>query len=106
MAIVIPHAVCDDHLEEVIEYMEILGSPRIRCIDIAGVLYALEGSHRVVAASRLGYTVECEVLDRDSAIDDLEGLDLDVCGRETVAELEDLLGVYPGPIVNVDTSIV
>jgi hypothetical protein len=42
------------HLRDVVEDMKELGRPTIRCVELRGELYAIEGSHRLKAAFELG----------------------------------------------------
>lgn len=80
------------HLEEVKAEMIKMGAPTIRVVDMGEGLYAaIEGCHRLRAASELGIEPNLDVLDYD-AVADLDvtdktlGLDLDNPGM-TVADL-------------------
>ena len=81
MAIVnLLHAHFDaDHLEAVKAEMAKRGSPVIRALDVAGDLFAFEGSHRLRAAEALGLPVRLEMLDYDGTVN-LDTLDFDDCG--------------------------
>lgn len=58
MNILIPNETSEAHLENVIAEMRNLGAPAIRAAwsENYGAWVALEGSHRIVAAQRLGLT--------------------------------------------------
>ena len=66
-----------DHLAEVMAEMETLGSPKIRAVFCGDHYKAIEGSHRVAAAHKLGIEVEIIEMEMsdvitDHDIDDLE----------------------------------
>jgi hypothetical protein len=70
-----------DHLAHVIEQMRVLGAPTIRCArdEARGVLLALEGSHRIAAAIKLGIAPHLVALDDDTMLD-CEEIGYDDCG--------------------------
>ena len=73
MALDAMHRVDIEHLAEVIEAMRTLGAPTIRAIDVGDRLLAIEGTHRLEAAARLGLTPIIEVVEAvpsDSDVDD------------------------------------
>jgi len=49
----------------IVSQMMELGAPTIRCVEWRGELYALEGSHRLMAAHILELTPVLEVLEAD-----------------------------------------
>lgn len=55
----------EEHLEEVIEQMKVLGAPEIHAVwmECYGHYAALEGCHRIRAAKELGLTPEIEIVD-------------------------------------------
>lgn len=87
-SLVLPHKHYDpDHLTAVTAEMRTLGAPIIRavCADGDGLYVALEGSHRIRAASALGLVPTIDLIEYgDYAIDGCDG------GRGyTVAEIVD-----------------
>jgi hypothetical protein len=70
-----------DHLAMVMEEMKILGAPKIRAIadDRAGVIVALEGSHRLAAAQALGLSPIFVMLDENEMIK-CQDIGYDDCG--------------------------
>ncbi|MEG9884160.1 MAG: hypothetical protein V6Z86_06005 [Hyphomicrobiales bacterium] len=56
-------------LEGVVTVMRRLGAPTIRAVDCGDHYMALEGSHRLAAASRLDLTPELVVYDATTLID-------------------------------------
>jgi hypothetical protein len=103
-----------EHLAHVIAEMQILGAPTIRCVRDAdaGLIVALEGSHRIAAAVELGLTPVITLLDDDAEItcDDLGYDDCGWFGGEParVADIRDRLagamGMYAvmGPIYRIE----
>jgi hypothetical protein len=91
-----------DRLAGVVDAMRKLGAPRIRAIRCAGLLFAVEGSHRLAAASKLGLSPQIEVVadldlewpeetDEDQGAIMIRGLDWDV-EEMTAAELYEYIG--------------
>ena len=73
MALDAMHGLDAKHLRKVIEAMRTLGAPAIRAIDVGDRLLAIEGTHRLEAAARLGLTPIIEVVETvpsDSDVDD------------------------------------
>ena len=68
-----PHA---DHLAEVVNEMETLGSPTIRVVDCRDYLVAIEGCHRIEAARILRIPVVLDILNQDELVD-ADSLDID-----------------------------
>ena len=65
-AILAKHPPYDDgRLGEVGLDMDHAGTPTIRCIEIEGKLYAIEGSHRLAQAHERGLTPKVIILDPD-----------------------------------------
>lgn len=62
------HAPDADKLEAVKAEMETLGAPTIRVVNCGDYLMALEGSHRLAAAYKLGIEPEFVVLEQDDAL--------------------------------------
>jgi hypothetical protein len=94
MTVVAAHGVDDEHLSDVASQMATLGAPTVRAIEIAGVLYAIEGTHRLAAAAQLGVQPAIDVV-ADGDADDAQiitGLDLDDRSEWTVGDLRDYLG--------------
>lgn len=79
------------HLNAVVEEMKIMGSPTIRCYDLGfdDLVQAIEGCHRLRACEVLGITPDIEIVDADTLISDLEGLDVD-WSEDTIESLGDL----------------
>jgi len=85
--IIIPHAANPTHLAEVTDEMQSLGAPVIRAFwsEAYGAFVAVEGSHRVVAAHRLGLIPEVEEIEmvEDAPVSEF-GPDIDcdlTCGE-------------------------
>jgi hypothetical protein len=59
-----------EHLAEVVALMQAMGAPKLRAIfdPAAGVLLALEGSHRIAAAVELGIAPEFEIVEDDDML--------------------------------------
>lgn len=57
------------HLEDVIADMRSLGAPTLRAVETAWGLVAIEGSHRLAAAEKLGLTPEIFTIDPDDQVD-------------------------------------
>ena len=55
----------DGQLDQVIEEMHCFGEPTIRCVEWRGEIFALEGSHRLAAAHRLGLIPKIVVVPPD-----------------------------------------
>lgn len=92
------HKFDEARLAEVMAEMERLGAPTIRAVDVAGYLMAIEGTHRLEAARRLGLTPVVEVVagaDADNA-EVITGLDIDDRAEWTVGELRDLWPAQQG----------
>ena len=66
MTIVGINTVSDDVLRGVMSEMERLGPPKIRAIRHRGLLYAIEGTHRLEAAKRLRLLPVVQVIADDS----------------------------------------
>jgi hypothetical protein len=58
-----------DKLSEVIAQMQMLGTPTIKVVDCGDYFMALEGSHRLAAASILGLTPNFVVYEQDDNLD-------------------------------------
>lgn len=63
-------------MEEIIEIMEIAGPPKIRVVESTYGYQAIEGSHRLEAAERLGIEPEFIILDQDEIINNHDLFDL------------------------------
>lgn len=74
----------EKHLERVIERMKEVGEPTIRAWWDGEKFLAIEGSHRLHAAERLGYLVEIEDVDLEDTIDNH---DLDDLPKSTTVEV-------------------
>jgi hypothetical protein len=91
-----PHAPNRKRLAAVVDEMVRLGPPTIRAVRDGDVYFAIEGSHRIAAADRLGMTPIIE----EVAMTDRVRHDFDDIGdRNTVAEIVSYLsGEHPnGP---------
>lgn len=79
-----------DHLDRVIDDVKELGSPTIRVYDLGfdNLCQAIEGCHRLRACEILDIEPNIEVIDSDTRLEDLDGLDYDGCA-DTVSELGD-----------------
>lgn len=66
-------------LQEVIAEMRILGSPTIRVVECGDYLMALEGTHRISAASILCFPVNLVLLEQEDVVeaDTLDWQDLE-----------------------------
>lgn len=87
MNIIIPNAADPAHLAEVMNEMQSLGAPVVRAFwsEAWEAFVAVEGSHRVVAAHRLGLVPEIEEIDmiEDAPVSEF-GPDIDcdmTCGE-------------------------
>lgn len=78
------HAPDAEHLVEVKAQMEKLGAPEIKVVDCGDYYMALEGSHRLAAASQLEIEPVFTVFEQD---DILNTSDFDWAGR--IASLEE-----------------
>lgn len=63
------HAPHEDRLSTVISEMQAMGAPTIRVVDCGDHYMALEGSHRLAAASKLGLDPTFVVYGQDDQID-------------------------------------
>jgi len=66
ITIIAPNGIDEGHLESVVEFMKINGSPEIRAVWLGDVWVALEGSHRLAACDCLGVNpriIECDLDD-------------------------------------------
>ena len=81
-----PNAAYAGHLEEVIALMETMGSPTIRAKWAGDCYYAIEGSHRVAAAAKLGIPVIIVEVDNDDEISNHDFSDL-----QNVATVRDIM---------------
>lgn len=63
------HGTDDDKLAGVVAEMETLGAPTIQVINCGDYYMALEGSHRLAAASQLGLEPELVIYEQDDLID-------------------------------------
>ena len=70
------HGHTESHVEAVMAEMRTLGAPRIRVVDCGDYYMALEGTHRLEAACRLGIAPDLIVLAQDDLIK-ADSLDLD-----------------------------
>lgn len=87
MTIIVPHKVDQAHLIKVVDDMRQLGAPTIRAIwlDYADSWVALEGTHRLNAAKKIGITPTIQEVSYDDVCDmDITdkslGLDIDMPG--------------------------
>lgn len=79
-----PHAPNRKRLTEVVSDMARLGPPTIRAVRDGNVYFAIEGSHRIAAAHRLGMTpIIKEIAMTDRVRHDFD----DIGDRNTVAEI-------------------
>lgn len=84
----------EEHLQEVIKKMQVLGTPTIRAVwqECWDMYVALEGCHRLRAAEILGLTPIIDEIDYDDVCDlDLRDpeLDLDLDNDGTVGQFID-----------------
>lgn len=105
MTVVSLHGVNAVRLAEVVAEMRRLGPPTVRCVEVAGVLYAVEGTHRLAAAQALGVEPEMMVLDRAGAVPD----DLDIEDIPAGSPLQDLIDYVAsgdhGPVYSFGTGV-
>lgn len=83
------HAVDKAKLQGVIAEMGTLGSPKIRAVNCGDYLMALEGTHRIAAAAKLGVALDLVILEQDEmvAADSLDWQDLCAGESYTAGEL-------------------
>lgn len=75
------HEIDEAKLVGVMAEMRRLGAPTIRVIEEAGRFWAVEGTHRLEAAKRLGLTPRIEVIDSSDPDAIIDSLDLDGEGQ-------------------------
>jgi len=78
MKVILAHDHFDqEHLDEVVAEMKVLGAPTIRVYEteIHNTYQAVEGCHRLRACEILGIEPNIIELDVDTLIEDVEGLD-------------------------------
>jgi len=63
------HAADNDKLTQIIAEMQMLGTPTIKVVDCGDHYMALEGSHRIAAAHRLGLTPTLIVHEQDEMLE-------------------------------------
>lgn len=84
------------HLQAVIEEMRVLGSPTLRVVDCGDHYVALEGSHRIAAAEKLGLALDLDVLRQDEIVEtqtlDWEWLEWDIKSA-AAGELVEMIGM-------------
>ena len=72
------HPYEEDHLAEVMTEAERIGSVTVRAYVVGGTVFALEGVHRIEAASRLGLPLIVQPVSLDDPFDhDLQDVDSD-----------------------------
>lgn len=83
------HRVDQIKLAGVMAEMQTLGSPKIRAVNCGDYLIAIEGVHRIAAASNLGIPLDLDVLEQDDmvAADSLDWQDLRSGEQYTAGEL-------------------
>lgn len=70
MRIIVINQANESHLNAVVDKMITLGAPTIKCVHVEGDLYyALEGSHRLFAAQRLGLQPELDIVELPPDLD-------------------------------------
>ena len=80
------------HLEKVMEEMQTLGAPEIRCIwaEQYGMWMAIEGCHRLLAAEALGIRpIVIDVSVEDTLVIQSDGEDVEVSRVDLEEELAD-----------------
>lgn len=70
------HGHSDRRVVEVMAEMEQMGAPTIRVVDCADHYVALEGTHRLEAAARLGIAPNFVILEQDDLVE-ADSLDVD-----------------------------
>lgn len=88
MTIVTINQVNEDHMVKVMEYAKTVGSVTVNVYDNGEMIYALEGSHRIEAANRLGLPLVLIPKEWDDEIaTDCEDVGRDDNGYATVAAI-------------------
>jgi hypothetical protein len=67
--VIAPHGADTHKLKHVIEHMRQAGSPTIRAWDNGQVLIAIEGSHRIAAASYLHQPITIDEVEIDDVVE-------------------------------------
>lgn len=100
------HEVDADKLEDVIAAMRELGAPTVRVIDAAGYLWAVEGTHRLEAASRLGLTPRIVRLTEADCpvVLDLDGDEREWGWEELCAYVVNTMGGAYGTIYEIESE--
>jgi hypothetical protein len=75
------HGHNDVRVGEIMSEMQKLGAPHIRVVDCGDHYMAIEGTHRLEAAARLGLAPVLVVLDQDEMVE-ADSLDLDLLNGE------------------------
>lgn len=95
----------ETHIAEVMDEMRTLGAPVIRVAESFCGFIALEGSHRLEAAKRLGIEPIIDVLDMDDEIDNPGFPDLDNRAY-MVAEIVEFIGAPEGAAYDTDEDFI
>lgn len=69
MRILTLHEYDADRVTQVMENMKTLGSPVIRAVNCGDHYQAIEGTHRLISAARLGLPIVIDEIDPDETID-------------------------------------
>lgn len=75
------------HLAIVLDEMRLTGSPTIHCVKYDGMIFALDGSHRLAAAHILGLPVKVVLFDPDIPDDALTSFWQRVASDRPIYEL-------------------
>ena len=70
------HGINETYLAAVMATMRTLGAPTVRVVDCGDHYVAVEGTHRIEAAARLGLAPVLDVLEQDTLVQ-ADSLDLD-----------------------------
>jgi hypothetical protein len=94
-----PHQYDNAKVEAVMAEMRILGAPAIRVVDCGDHYQAIEGVHRLEAATRLGILPNLVVLEQDHVVESasLDWQDMDDA-EYTAGELAGLLWRHPNQL--------
>jgi hypothetical protein len=95
----LPHPVGDEKVETVKAEMRNLGAPHIRVVDCHDHYMAIEGCHRLMAASNLGIAPRLIVLNRENKVE-VDNLDTDYFPGGTTCTAGEFADVFRDPAHN------
>lgn len=98
------HAPEPKHLAKVINDMRKLGAPTIKVVDCGDYLFALEGSHRLAAAAKLGLAPNFDVIGQDDEIQ-IDGFDWFANGNTVWSETLYPAGEVVGELFSPNSAV-